>query len=413
MSYIYLVTNNINGKQYVGQHKYHKSGIDSSYKGSGVLLRAAYEKYGIENFTMELLEECSNEDMNPLEQLYIEQYNTLTPNGYNICEGGGIYDTISHHPNKEDIIRRSTEGNIRFHKEHPDILKGEKNPMYGKGYLIAGEKNGWYGKHHTEEMKKHLSEVLSGENNPQYGKTGELASCYGRCGEKHPMFGKHHTEEAKKRISEAEKGVPRRNEHILQIDPYTNEIVKEWDNTTQIERETDYRKNTITSIAVQNKTKCKTAYGYRWLWKSDYDYLIENGLELPKHYEKGELNKMPIVQIDIKTKEVIKEWPSAADIKKELGFSNTAILRCAKGEYTSSNGFIWMYKDDYLENGCDRTVKRIKRKVQQFTMDGIFVAEYDSPMEAAEKNGFAFSNIYACCGGQKKAYKNHIWKYAA
>lgn len=35
--------------------------------------------------------------------------------------------------------------------------KGEKNPMYGKGYLIAGDKNGFYGKVHTQEFKKERS----------------------------------------------------------------------------------------------------------------------------------------------------------------------------------------------------------------------------------------------------------------
>lgn len=53
--YIYRITNNINHKTYIGQHKYCKSLlVDDGYMGSGVILRKAQKKYGIENFTKEM-----------------------------------------------------------------------------------------------------------------------------------------------------------------------------------------------------------------------------------------------------------------------------------------------------------------------------------------------------------------------
>lgn len=42
--YVYKTTNIINGKMYIGQHKSEK--FDESYKGSGVILTKALEKYG-------------------------------------------------------------------------------------------------------------------------------------------------------------------------------------------------------------------------------------------------------------------------------------------------------------------------------------------------------------------------------
>lgn len=48
--YIYLITNNINNRRYVGQHKY--AGYpnkDPNYHGGGHLLKKAYNKYGREN----------------------------------------------------------------------------------------------------------------------------------------------------------------------------------------------------------------------------------------------------------------------------------------------------------------------------------------------------------------------------
>lgn len=45
--YIYKTTNLINGKIYIGQYK--SNLFDSQYKGSGVILRKAFAKYGKEN----------------------------------------------------------------------------------------------------------------------------------------------------------------------------------------------------------------------------------------------------------------------------------------------------------------------------------------------------------------------------
>ena len=49
--YIYLTTNLINGKKYIGKHF---GAICDSYLGSGTLLQRAIAKYGKENFKKEI-----------------------------------------------------------------------------------------------------------------------------------------------------------------------------------------------------------------------------------------------------------------------------------------------------------------------------------------------------------------------
>ena len=140
--YVYITTNLINGKIYIGQHKVENNRKDENYLGSGKILLEAVKKFGKENFSNEILCWCeTEEEMNEKEIFYIEQYHsTVTDGNYNISAGGFV----------------------------PRLF---------------GELNGNYGRHRkkTESEKQHLSDIMRGHP---------------------PTFTGHHTEEAKRRISE-------------------------------------------------------------------------------------------------------------------------------------------------------------------------------------------------------------------
>lgn len=86
MNFIYITTNLINGKKYIGSHK---GSSGDNYLGSGKILKYAIKKYGRENFKRKILIECDSKNNLILEEKYIMEFNTLYPDGYNLSKNGG------------------------------------------------------------------------------------------------------------------------------------------------------------------------------------------------------------------------------------------------------------------------------------------------------------------------------------
>lgn len=89
---IYKITNKINQKSYIGQSinverrlKSHKSNYKNKNNKTDLYLEM--RKYGIENFTFEILKECSKEELNFYEEKFICYFDTFN-NGYNLTTGG-------------------------------------------------------------------------------------------------------------------------------------------------------------------------------------------------------------------------------------------------------------------------------------------------------------------------------------
>ena len=86
---IYKITNKVNGKSYIGQTRYtiEFRWKQHQHKNDNTYFHNAIHKYGIENFSIEILEKCNIEDLHSREIFYIAKYDTFK-NGYNLTIGG-------------------------------------------------------------------------------------------------------------------------------------------------------------------------------------------------------------------------------------------------------------------------------------------------------------------------------------
>jgi hypothetical protein len=209
LSYVYMITNNILGLQYIGSRICYKEDIDKDgYYGSSKYLNDDIIKYGKENFTKKILQvylNISSSELLDEETKYILEYNTLLPNGYNRFipnKAKGFYGgmTGKHHSERSREIMRKPhtfseeskkslkEPKSEQHKQHMKDnhadVSGSKNPMFGKSIY-----NTWVKKYGEE--KANIKMKQSFKPLPTERKTQISNSLKGRFkGKESPRFGK-------------------------------------------------------------------------------------------------------------------------------------------------------------------------------------------------------------------------------
>ena len=170
---IYRITNNINGKYYIGQHT--TNDPYDCYMGSGKTLNRAKNKYGISCFSKEILFDFDNFDkMNDKEKEIVQLSNCYPqdPMSYNLKEGGyssvNVFDFMT--PDKIDNWKKqiSTKAKRRWKDDEyrdkilPLTLQNPNISHDVRDYMTADEIDQW---------KKNIGDSVRGEKNGMFGKS--------------------------------------------------------------------------------------------------------------------------------------------------------------------------------------------------------------------------------------------------
>lgn len=161
--YIYLITDTLHNKQYVGQRRGYK--LDEQYYGSGRIIQNLIKKYGTSIFKREIVDYASSqEELSRKEVEFIERYNTLYPNGYNLTlrlQAIDPYERNNSNVNNEECRKKSSERmkNVwtddEYRKKMSQMSRDNwKNENYRNNRIYALRKTT-----QTEEYKKKLSDI--------------------------------------------------------------------------------------------------------------------------------------------------------------------------------------------------------------------------------------------------------------
>ena len=187
MGYIYKIQNLINDSVYIGQtvktvkkrFQQHRNNYDKPYF-SQLTLYKAFKKYGLENFSFEVIEETENEKLDEREKYWIDYYDSYK-NGYNMTLGGRLIELYKwdlqeiidlYHIHKS--ARKVAEIIGCDHSTIDNLLNSNNIPRYSKGEqfnrIVCLEKQGVFEKFNsTREAAQWLIDN-------QYSKTKNIKS---------------------------------------------------------------------------------------------------------------------------------------------------------------------------------------------------------------------------------------------
>ena len=191
---IYKVTNQINGKFYIGSHK--TKDLNDKYMGSGKYLKHAQEKYGMENFKKEILFVFDTpEEMYAKEAEIVNADFLAEENTYNLKIGGfGGFDYLndpSRYKNPTHSPEHTKRAGLKFaarlkeDKEFALLLSEKRSSEIKKQYSDGLRENVFNAEFNKEMQKRAQTDTAKlkramtmsernfqqGKNNSQFGTT--------------------------------------------------------------------------------------------------------------------------------------------------------------------------------------------------------------------------------------------------
>ena len=214
---IYKIENLINHKIYIGQSiEIEKRWQKHLNAKDNFVIHKALQKYGKENFSFQIIEECDLLDLDNKEQYWINYYNSLIPSGYNMIPGGS---------------------NGAGFAKGKKVLQYTLDGAFIKEYNSANQASNQTGVCHSDICK----------------------CCRGdtpRAGEYQWKYSGDDKEIKPIKV--------RTDFSVLQIDKNTDEIIKEFSSLKDASEQTHIAKSIICRVC---NGKGKTAGGFKWKYK--------------------------------------------------------------------------------------------------------------------------------------------------
>ena len=139
-----------------------------------------------------------------------------------------------------------------------------------------------------------------------------------------------------------------------------------------------------------------------------------------KHMSEARTDKLPVLQYDLNGR-FIAEYESTTEAAKALNTHPGSIWSCCLGIASGKRakkaqivkGYTFRFKQDYpdVPQQIDLYLTSKKRPVLQFTLDGHFLHEWESVLDASREIGGQESGIRQCCYGGYRQSNGFMWRY--
>ena len=314
---IYKIENKLNGHKYIGQSvnierrwkDEKRVAFDPNANGYDYYLSRAFRKYGLENFTFEVIEKCPQSELNDRERYWIHFYNSYY-DGYNSTLGGD---------NQTSANQKETTVGIILDLKNTDLYHREIAEKWGVSVeTVQGINTGryWFSEYESYPLQTRHKEHVSRGIEPKKwycidcGKEVSKGSI--RCGECYAKFSRKverpSKEELEKRLFELR------------------------GNFTQAGREYGVTDNSV--------RKWCDSYG---ISRSSKDYKPQT--QMVFNPNKGRTITRPVLQIDIATGNTIARFTSLEEAARAINKpgGGTHISDVCKGKRKSAYGYSWQY----------------------------------------------------------------------
>jgi hypothetical protein len=189
-------------------------------------------------------------------------------------------------------------------------------------------------------------------------------------------------------------GLNKNTRSVIQFDLYMNKI-KEFISINEASRELHISSYRISKCCKKYLTNVD---GFIFLFKEEYDGKISDN-NILNNKRKNQI----VIQFDLNFK-IIKYFESVVKASKELNINKSLIYDCCKKTQKTTNGFIFMYKNEYNPNISYELIKNTRaKKVIQIDFDMNKIKIYNSIINASKELKLNDSLISSCCKGKRNS----------
>ncbi|MGF9774798.1 GIY-YIG nuclease family protein [Priestia aryabhattai] len=318
VGFIYVITNKINGKKYIGQAKdYRKRRREhrNDLKGKrhhNKHLQRAWDKYGENSFTFEVIAVVRCSMLDDAEIHYIAHFNSFEQ-GYNRTTGGDGARGYKHTKESKAKLRQANQG--------------ENNP----NTLLTDEQREivYRDTQHTDVYwAEKFGVKRKAVNQVRLGKSGTHVTK--RINNEEGFFHSAHLARLEAKEAGVNRSAPK---PVAQIDAITGKIIRVWESAYEADCEGCFHNAPISRCC---NDKQKTHKGYRWQFYNGEESFYTGEAFVNRTAPK------PVAQIDVISGKVMRVWESANKAHRE-GFNKVAISKCCNGKRKTHGGYRWQF----------------------------------------------------------------------